>query len=192
VKISEFRQKLKAWLAKYLTIDKWEIDYPLSPSETLGMLPPLTMVRYFQSNNIFYGEANQDISIIQRADEQLTYDDLPHGVFSARYAALCIKLFKEFKDIHIDIISVSIPASNPVTVTERDDARGDWFILTKWSVMFTWLAEIEIFPVEPIITFNTIGVGLNRALIPKTPQEYANIVLPVNKRLDQTINVTRP
>jgi hypothetical protein len=193
MKISEFRPKLKAWLSKYLTINKWEIDYPLVPTETLGMLPPLTNVRYYIANNIFYGEATQDISIIQRADEQLTYDDLPHGVFSGRYASLCMKLLKEYKDIDLDIISVLIPSANPVTVTERDDARGDWFILTKWNLVMTWLAEVETFvAVEPIITFNTIGVGLNRAYIPKTPEDAPNIILPVNKTLDQTLNINRP
>jgi hypothetical protein len=185
MKISTWRPKLKTWFQKYVTVSNWEMDNPIAPSESIGVLPPLTNVRLYKANNSVMGSATQVIDLITRIDGTMKYDNLPLSYFEGIYTTVAYRMLTEFADI-ADVFQLQHIESNPIAVSERDDARGDWFIRVQWMFNLQWLAEVETGTVGSPYNITKVLVGLNRGLVPKEPADLAK---PVRYTLDTRLQV---
>lgn len=187
MKTSLWRPGLKAFLTKYLSVSTWELDYPLQAGETVGVLPPITDVNIYRNGSSVMQSATQVIELISRIDGTLRYDNLPLSLYEGIHTTVAYRLLMEFSDI-ADIFQLQLHANDPIAISERDDARGDWFIRVQWSMSVQWVVELETGTPGLPYDFTQILVGLKRALQPTVPED---VVDPARNILDTILTINR-
>ena len=189
MKTSLWRPGIKAFLLKYLTVSTWELDYPIQAGETVGILPPITNVNIYRNGASVMQSATQVVELISRIDGTLRYDNLPISFYEGIHTTLSYRLLMEFGDI-ADIFQLQLHTINPISIAERDDARGDWFIRLQWSMSVQWVAELETGTPGVPYNFTQILVGLKRAL-PARLLKPDDIIDPARNILDTTLTINR-
>jgi len=189
MKTSLWRQGIKAFLLKYLSVSTWELDYPIQAGETVGILPPITNVNIYKNGATVMQSATQVVELISRIDGTLRYDNLPISFYEGIHTTLSYRLLTEFADI-ADIFQLQLQSLNPISIAERDDARGDWFIRVQWSMSVQWVAELEVGTPGLPFNFTQILVGIKRALPPRK-DIVDDIIAPARNILDTTLTINR-
>lgn len=162
MKLSEWRPALTTWLDTYLVIDSLLLERP-EIGKSNGLLPPLRQVTYrTDSPSYITASGVQDFLLTKRFPDGLAYKDLPLGAIEGIHQTLAMRLLKDFRSIHADIIDLDmVKVETPVALSEVGDKIGEWLVELTWSFELSWYAEAEI-PIYAPQAIDRISLGLWR------------------------------
>lgn len=145
MKLSEWRPSLTAWLNKYLVIDSYLLERP-EIGKSNGLLTPLRQVSYLtDSPSYIKASGVQDFVLTKRFPDGLAYKDLPLGAIEGIHQTLSMRLLKDFRSIHPDLIDLDmVKVEVPVALSEVGDKIGEWLVELTWTFEATWYAEAEV------------------------------------------------
>lgn len=187
MKLSEYRNLIKVWLANYLTVTDWTENRPLL-NQSSGFLPPLEDVKYSLENGLITGYGTQKLAVSYRIDK-LKFHAIPFSYYEGVHSTLSQRLLLTFSDIHPDMLGIDVlEVSSPiVTVNANESSTDDWFIQIQWMFRINWVAESEVAIVKQFIV-DRIDVGM--FLTPLTDDLF-NGLDDDKKVLDKEFSVIR-
>lgn len=165
MKLSQFRPDLKAWLQKYIAVDKWGVFRP-EQGETICFLPPTKEIAYDTvALGTIQATATQEIYIRQRYGRNLEYHQLPIDTLQGYYQTLSMLFADRYSEIGVNSLVVQ-PVSTPLYLETAGDVKTDWTIDLSWMVRVSFYAEPEPELLNPgsypSIQISSIDTGLWR------------------------------